>query len=80
MNDLESTKRIALLVMDIRENILTRLSDPGPLIGSIQRALNASRNAGILVIYVVVGFRPGFPEISPDNKSFSSIKKMHMLF
>ena len=26
------------------------------------------------VIYVVVGFRPGFPEISPQNMAFSAIK------
>ncbi len=36
--------------------------------------LNQARNAGITVIYVQVGFRPKFPEISPRNASFSAVK------
>jgi len=27
------------------------------------------------VIYVVVGFRPGFPEVSPSNMSFQGLKE-----
>jgi nicotinamidase-related amidase len=38
------------------------------------RVLNQARNAGITVIYVQVGFRPKFPEISPRNASFSTVK------
>jgi nicotinamidase-related amidase len=35
--------------------------------------IEAVRKAGIKVIYIVVGFRPGYPEASPHNKSFSAI-------
>jgi nicotinamidase-related amidase len=34
--------------------------------------IEAVRKAGIKVIYIVVGFRPGYPEASPHNKSFSA--------
>jgi nicotinamidase-related amidase len=36
--------------------------------------LDAARAAGVMVIYVVVGFRPGYPEISPQNKLFAGLK------
>ena len=32
------------------------------------------RDAGIFVAYIVVNFRPGFPEISDRNKTFSARK------
>src|SRR5580658_5513194 len=46
------------------------------LLTATSAAISAAREAGIHVIYVVVGFRPGFPEISPRNKLFSGIKAM----
>ena len=36
--------------------------------------LDAARDAGIFVAYIVVNFRPGFPEISDLNKTFSARK------
>ncbi len=66
----------ALLVMDIMEAMMNRLGEHAtPVINSLRTAIEAARSAGIPVIYVVVGFRKGFPEISPDNKSFSTIKQ-----
>jgi nicotinamidase-related amidase len=44
------------------------------LISSLQGAIGTARAAGIPIIYVVVGFRPGLPEVSPDNKSFAPYK------
>ena len=49
----------------------------------LQRAasvLAAARAAKATVGYVVVGFRPGFPEVSPRNKSFSTIKERAAMF
>jgi nicotinamidase-related amidase len=66
----------ALLIMDIQESIVSRLGEAGtPVIRSISSAIAAARSAGLPVIYVVVGFRKNFPEISPDNKSFSAIRQ-----
>lgn len=42
--------------------------------GTLDRArevLEAARAAGVFVAYIVVNFRPGFPEISDRNKTFS---------
>jgi nicotinamidase-related amidase len=66
----------ALLVMDIMEVMMNRLGENAPpVIRSISSAIEAARSAGIPVIYVVVGFRENSPEISPDNKSFSTIRQ-----
>src|SRR5882757_10306990 len=65
----------ALLVMDMQTAILGRLEDKGAsFIPSVKAAIEAARAAYVPVIYVVVGFRKGYPEISLDNKSFSFIK------
>ncbi len=39
-----------------------------------QDVLDAARTAGVLVAYIVVNFRPGFPEISDRNQTFSQRK------
>jgi nicotinamidase-related amidase len=62
----------ALLVMDVQEGIVSRYPDPEYL-PRLRRAIGAARERELPVIYVVVGFRPGFPEISPRNKVFSGV-------
>ena len=65
----------ALLVMDVQVGIVARYGrDPG-LTMRLQRAITAARDAGIPVIYVVVGFRDNYAEISPRNAGFSAIAK-----
>jgi nicotinamidase-related amidase len=39
-----------------------------------REVLDAAREAGVLVIYIVVNFRSGYPEISDRNKTFSQRK------
>ncbi|MGN6796225.1 MAG: isochorismatase family protein, partial [Streptosporangiaceae bacterium] len=39
----------------------------------LELAITAARNAGIPVVYVVVGFRPGHPEVSARNKTFAAL-------
>jgi nicotinamidase-related amidase len=66
--------RTALLVMDLQQNIVKRFADGAA--GVIERAaelIAAARRARIPVIYVVVGFRPGYPEVSPRNKLFATL-------
>jgi len=61
--------------MDIQTNIVSRLGESAKnLISSLQGAIGTARAAGMPIIYVVVGFRPGLPEVSPDNKSFAAYK------
>jgi nicotinamidase-related amidase len=65
----------ALLVMDLQVNIMSRLKDPAALTSPVQLALSTARAAAIPVIYVVIGFRKGFPEINPNNKAFAQYKQ-----
>ncbi|NMI01646.1 cysteine hydrolase family protein [Pseudonocardia acidicola] len=62
----------ALLVMDVQRGIVNRFEDAGYL-PRLRGAIDAGRAAGVPVIYVVIGFRTGHPEISARNKSFSAI-------
>src|ERR1700680_4375456 len=65
----------ALLVMDFQVPIVERLAvGQDALLEATAAAIAAARRSGMRVIYVVVGFRVGLPEISPRNKSFSRIK------
>ncbi len=65
-----------LLVMDMQSSILKRLPDTKNLIGNVKKATALARERKIPVIYVVVGFRPGTPEISSNNKSFMANKQI----
>ncbi|MYZ06228.1 isochorismatase family protein [Streptomyces sp. SID2999] len=51
----------ALLVMDVQRAITERVPDPA-YTPRLARAVAAARAAGVPVLYVVVGFRPGHPE------------------
>ena len=65
----------ALLVMDMQERIVARISQAGDVLTPVHTAIDAARAASIPVIYVVVTFRPGYPEISPNNKAFTGFKQ-----
>jgi nicotinamidase-related amidase len=67
--------KMALLVMDVQVGIVSRVAHIGDVLTPISAAITAARAATIPVIYVIVDFRPGYPEISPRNKSFSAIKQ-----
>jgi nicotinamidase-related amidase len=62
----------ALLVMDVQRVVVDRYPDPTYL-PRLGEAIGAARVAGVPVIYVVVGFRAGYPEISTRNKMFGGL-------
>jgi nicotinamidase-related amidase len=62
-----------LLVMDVQRGIVERFADDSGYLPRLQRAITAARASGIPVIYVTVGFRPGYPEVSARNRSFSTL-------
>ena len=64
----------ALLVMDVQGATIKMLGEKSSVIGSLTKVIETARNNNIPVIYVVIGFRKGYPEVSPNNKSFSLIK------
>jgi nicotinamidase-related amidase len=64
----------ALLVMDVQVGVVERVAEGSEsLLAVVGRAAAAARSAGIKVIYVQVAFRPGAPEISGRNRTFSAI-------
>lgn len=68
----------ALLIMDIQPATMGMMGEGAPaLIAPLKTAISAARKASIPVIYVVVGFRKGFPEIGDNmqNLSFGQLKK-----
>jgi nicotinamidase-related amidase len=62
-----------LLVMDVQRGIVERFADDTGYLERLSGAVTAARAAGIRVVYVRIGFRPGHPEISPRNLTFSAI-------
>jgi nicotinamidase-related amidase len=73
-------KTTALLAMDFQNFIVDSYGDDmAALLARARTLLAAARQAGALVIYVAVRFRPGYPEISPDNAMFSGIKNAGLL-
>lgn len=63
----------ALLIMDVQQGIVDRFAGDDGYLPRLAAAAGAARTAGIRVIYVTIGFRAGYPEISPRNKTFGSI-------
>ncbi|MHC3458575.1 cysteine hydrolase family protein [Streptomyces flavovirens] len=61
----------ALLVMDLQKAIVDRIPDPD-YTPRPARAVAAARRAGVPVVYVVIGFRPGHPE-TRSSPQFSAL-------
>ncbi|MBN9483942.1 MAG: isochorismatase [Bacteroidetes bacterium 43-93] len=71
----ELTKNTALLVMDMQAGIVNMYPDAKEVVKQVNKAIVTARKNNIPVIYVVVGFRQGSPEISANNKGFSVSKE-----
>jgi nicotinamidase-related amidase len=66
----------ALLVMDMQAGIVPMLQGMAPtILGNVSKAIANARTKKIPVIYVVVGFRQGMPEVSTNNKGFAASKE-----
>ena len=62
-----------LLVMDVQRGIVERFADDPGYLERLAGAIAAARGAGVPVVYVTIGFRPGHPEISVRNRTFSAL-------
>lgn len=72
---MEHTQNAALLVMDMQAGIVPMLPDAAAIITKVANAIAHAREKNIPVIYVVVGFRPGMPEVGSNNKGFTASKE-----
>jgi nicotinamidase-related amidase len=72
----------ALLLMDYQVDALTRFmtaAQSGDAIARVPDLIATARDAGMVVIHVVVQFRPGHPEVSPRNSVFGGLKENGMM-
>src|SRR3984957_20876618 len=76
----KNNSKTVLLVMDIQETMMTFLPDPKPLLARVKEAIEGARAANIEVIYVLLSFRTGHPEISARHKRFSRLKDSGFMF
>ncbi|WP_410673747.1 cysteine hydrolase family protein [Amycolatopsis sp. cmx-4-68] len=60
----------ALLVMDVQRAVVALAGDD--CLPRLRRAIDGARAAGVPVIHVVLGLRPGHPELSPRNRAVSA--------
>ncbi|HEX9136440.1 MAG TPA: isochorismatase family cysteine hydrolase [Nitrospirota bacterium] len=70
-------ERTALLIMDYQNDIVGMLPEDArtALVDRAGMVLKEARQARLPIIYVVVRFRPGYPEVNLQNKLFSSLKE-----
>jgi nicotinamidase-related amidase len=64
----------AVLCMDYQTSIVSNYIKDEHLLPRAASVLQQARSSGLTVIYVQVGFRPNFPEISPRNAAFSTVR------
>ena len=63
----------ALLIMDVQQGIVERFASDVGYLDRLATAIAAARGARVAVTYVTLAFRPGYPEVSERNKTFSAI-------
>jgi nicotinamidase-related amidase len=71
----QNTPNTALLIMDMQAGIVPMLPNSAPVLENVAKAIVGARAKNIQVIYVVVGFRNGAPEVTErSSKGFAAGK------
>lgn len=65
----------ALLIMDVQKGITERFGVEDGYLARLNTAIQAARRASVPVFFIRIAFRPGFPEVSPENASFRAIRE-----
>ena len=68
--------RTAVLSMDCQAGIVSIYTKEGKdaFLARVASVLHHARAAGMMIIHVQVGFRPGLPEVHPRNALFGAVK------
>ncbi|MBL8626173.1 MAG: cysteine hydrolase [Myxococcales bacterium] len=68
-------KAAALVVMDYQTAVVEMTTPtPDDLLARTASLLADARAAGVRVIYVVVGYRDGYPEVGPHSPTFGPVR------
>jgi nicotinamidase-related amidase len=66
----------AVLIMDYQAAVVEGFAtEQEALLKRAADVLAHARGAGLKIIYVVVRFRPGYPEVSPRNVNFNAVRQ-----
>jgi nicotinamidase-related amidase len=76
----QNNQNTAFLVMDMQAAMLGTFTGAASLIPKVASAISHAREKNIPVIYVVVGFRTGAPELSLRNKGLVAAKQRFASF
>jgi nicotinamidase-related amidase len=69
-------KETAILCMDYQKDIVNSYAvKQEVMLSQAAKVLDFCRQNEVLVIYVVVQFRNGYPEIGSQNKTFAGVSK-----
>ncbi|MGA5319219.1 cysteine hydrolase family protein [Streptomyces seoulensis] len=63
----------ALLVMDVQRDVVDLADDGSGYLPRLRGAIDGARAAGVPVVYVVMGLRPGDPEVSTRSKVMANV-------
>ncbi len=74
MEGVKDMGKSALLVMDVQNGIVQTYAPDEGALKPLQVALAKARERGLAVVFVRVAFRPGYVDVSPNNRSFSVLK------
>ena len=68
--------RSAVLIMDYQAAVVSGFATgQEALLKRAADVLGKARSAGLKVVYIVVNFRPGYPEVSPRNANFNAVRQ-----
>jgi nicotinamidase-related amidase len=59
--------------MDFQAGVVERFAGSSEVVAAARTAVGAARAHGLRVVFVRVGFRDGYPEVSPHNRAFSTV-------
>ncbi|MFD8671545.1 cysteine hydrolase family protein [Streptomyces seoulensis] len=65
----------ALLVMDVQRDVVDLADDGSGYLPRLRGAIDGARAAGIPVVYVVMGLRPGDPEVGTRSKVMANVRR-----
>jgi nicotinamidase-related amidase len=67
--------RTAVLTLDCQKGIVELVPGSDRIVPAGARVLAGARAAGVPVIHVGLGFRPGYPEIHPEHPTFGQMRE-----
>jgi nicotinamidase-related amidase len=71
----QNKQNTALLVMDMQAAILRNFPKTGKFITNVTKVIENARANNIPVLYIVVGYRPGMPELNRNNKNYAAARE-----